>query len=92
MRFPSRAMRCNSAPRVIRASRGKPSDALGVLRSRVFVWDADRQLLPSFLATTSKCGTSPLRFHTRTKTVRLESPRIPRTVGWLSHKLLQKAV
>lgn len=85
MRFPSRAMRCSSTPRVIRASRGKPSDAVGVLRSRVLVWDTDCQLLASLLATTSKRRTSPLRFHTSTKTVRFEPPCITRTVGWLPH-------
>ena len=85
MRFPSRAMRCSSTPRVIRASRGKPSGAVGVLRSRVLVRDADCQLLAPLLATTSKRSTSPLRFHTSTKTVRFEPPCVTRTVGWLSH-------
>jgi hypothetical protein len=50
IRFPSRTTRCNSAPRVIRACRGKPSDAWAVLRPRVLVRDTDRELLPSLLA------------------------------------------
>jgi hypothetical protein len=85
MRFPSRAMRCSSAPCVIRAFRGKPNDAFGVLRSSVLIWDANCQLLASLLPTASKCCTTPLCFHARTKTVRLEPPSIARTVGWLSH-------
>jgi hypothetical protein len=85
MRFPSRAMRCNSAPRVIRASRGKLNDAEGVLGSSVLIRDANRELLPSLLATAGQRGTSPLRFHSRTKTVRLEPPRIARAVGRLTH-------
>jgi hypothetical protein len=89
MRFPSRATRCNSAPCVIRALRGKLSDALSVLRSSVFIWNTNRQLLPSLLAPTSKRCTTPLRFHTRTETVRLEPPCVARAVSWLSHLLLQ---
>jgi len=45
----SRDKRCSSAPRVIRASRGKPRDAFGVLCSRVLIWDTHRQLLSPFL-------------------------------------------
>jgi hypothetical protein len=85
MRFPSRAMRCSSAPRVIRAFRGKLNDAFGVLRSSVLIRDANGQLLPPLLPTASKRCTTPLRFHTRTKTVRLEPPGIAWAVGWLSH-------
>ena len=43
------------------------------------------QLLPSLLAAAGKGLTTPLRFHTRTKSVRLQPPRIARTVGRLSH-------
>jgi hypothetical protein len=41
IRFPSCAIRCSSAPRVIRARRGNPSDALNVSGSGVLVRDAD---------------------------------------------------
>lgn len=87
MRFPSRATRCSSAPCVMRAFRGKLNDAFGVLGSSVLIWDTNCQLLASFLPTTSKRSTTPLRFHARTKTVRLEPPCVARTVGWLSHLL-----
>ena len=73
----------------MRAFRGKPNDAFGVLRSSVLIWDTNRQLLPSLFPAASECCTTPLRFHTRTKTVRLEPPSIARAVGWLSHDLLQ---
>lgn len=89
MRFPSRAIRCSSAPRVIRTFRGKPNDAFGVLCSGVFIWDTNCQLLPALLPTASKCCTTPLRFHTRTETVRLQPSSVTRTVSWLSHHLLQ---
>jgi hypothetical protein len=92
MRFPSRAMRWSSPPRVIRASRGKPSDTLGVLRSRVLIRDTNRELLPSLFAATSKRSTTPFCFHTRTKTVRLEPPCVTRPVGWLSHLTTPSAV
>jgi hypothetical protein len=85
IRFPSCAIRCSSAPRVMRARRGKPSDARGASGSGVLVRDADRQLLPSLLPAASQGLPTPLRFHTRTKSVRLEAPRVARTVGWLSH-------
>ena len=85
MRFPSRAMRCNSAPRVIRACRGKPSDAWAVLRPRVLVRDTDRELLPSLLAAAGQCRSAPLRLHACTETVRLEPSRVTRTVGGLPH-------
>src|SRR5512132_2840578 len=85
IRFPSCAIRCSSAPCVIRARRGKPSDVLGVSGAGVLVRDADGQLLPSLLAAAGKGLTTPFRFHTRTESVRLETPRIPRTVSWLSH-------
>ena len=85
MRFPSRAMRCSSAPLVMRASRGKLKDAFGVLRSSVLIWDANRQLLAPLLAPTCKRSATPLRFHACTKTVRLEPPCVPGAIGWLSH-------
>ena len=85
MRFPSRAIRCSSAPRVIRARRGKPCDALGASGSCVLVRDADGELLPSLLAAACKGLTTPLGLHTRTKPVRLEPSRVSRTVGRLSH-------
>jgi len=85
MRFPSCAIRCSSAPRVIRARRGKPSDALGASGSCVLVRDTDGELLPSLLAAASKGLTTPLGLHTRTKPVRLEPSRVSRTVGRLSH-------
>ena len=69
----------------MRARRGNPSDARGVSGSGVFVRDADRELLPSFLTAASQGLATPLRFHARTKPVRLEAPRIARTVGRLSH-------
>ena len=50
MRFPSCATRCSSAPRVIRARRGKLCDALGATGACVLVRDADGELLPSLLA------------------------------------------
>ena len=89
MRFPSRAMRCSSAPRVIRAFRGKLRDTFAVLCSRVLVWDTNRQLLSPLFSTSSKGRTSPLCFHSRTKTVRFEPACITRAISWLSHKLLQ---
>jgi len=73
----------------MRASRGKSSDALGVLRSRVLVWDTNRQLFPPFFAAASQRSSSPFRFHPRTKTVRFKPSCVTRTVSWLSHKLLQ---
>jgi hypothetical protein len=57
----------------------------GVSGSGVLVRDADRQLLPSLLPAAGKGLTTPLGFHTRTESVRLEAPRISRTVGRLSH-------
>jgi hypothetical protein len=85
MRFPSRAMRCNSAPRVIRAARGKPSDAPGVLCSGVLVRNTNGQLLTTLLTPTGQRCTTPLRFHARTESVRLEPARVARAVGWLPH-------
>lgn len=85
MRFPSRATRCSSAPRVMRARRGKPCDALGASGSCVLVRDTDGELLPSLLAAASKCLTTPLGLHTRTEPVRLEPSRVSRTVGRLPH-------
>jgi hypothetical protein len=85
IRFPSCAMRCSSAPRVIRARRGKASDVFGVSGAGVLIRDADRELLPSLLPASRKGLTTPLGFHTRTESVRLEAPRITRTVGRLSH-------
>src|SRR5204863_8856263 len=85
IRFPSSAVRCRSAPRVIRARRGNPSDVWGVSGSGVFVRDAHRQLLPSLLAAAGKGLSTPLRFHACTEPVRLEAPRIARTVSRLSH-------
>lgn len=78
-------MRCSSAPRVILFVRGYPNRASGVLRASVLVRDANSQLLTALLAPTGKRGTPPLRFHTRTKSVRLEPTRIARAVSWLSH-------
>jgi hypothetical protein len=71
MRFPSRPIRCSSPPRVIRDARGKPNDAFGVLRSRILIWNTNRQLLSSLLAATSKRGPTPFCFHTCTKSMRL---------------------
>ena len=85
MRFPSRAMRWISAPRVRRACRGKPSDASGVLRAGVLVRDPDGQLLPPLLPAPGQCGAAPLRFHSRTESMRLEPARIARAVGRLPH-------
>ncbi len=85
MRFPSRAIRCRSALRVTRALRGKPKDAKGVLRSRILVRDANRQLLASLFPPTSERCTPPLRFHPCTKSVRLEPSSVAWTVRWLSH-------
>ena len=85
MRFPSRAIRCSSAPRVIRARRGKPSESVGVLCSGVLIRNTNGELLAPLLPTTSKRCTSPFRFHARTETVRLEPPRVAWAVGWLSH-------
>jgi hypothetical protein len=84
-RFPSCAIRCRSAPRVIRARRGNACDARGVSGSCVLVRDANRQLLPPLLATASEGLATPFRFHARTKSVRLDPPRIARTVGGLPH-------
>ena len=92
MRFPSRATRCSSAPRVIRAFRGKLNDALGVLCSSVLIWDSNRQLLAALFATAGKRCATPFRFHARTKTVRLEPPCVARAVGWLSHLLTPGAL
>lgn len=85
IRFPSCAIRCSSAPRVMRARRGNSSDASGVSGSGVLVRDADRQLLPSLLPAAGKGLTTPFGFHARTESVRLETPRVSRTVGRLSH-------
>jgi hypothetical protein len=85
MRFPSRATRCSSAPRVIRARRGKLCDALGASGACVLVRDTDGELLPSLLAAACKGLATPLGLHTRTKPVRLEPSRVSRTVGRLSH-------
>src|SRR5258705_12109051 len=74
-----------SAPRVIRACRGKPSDAWGVLRSGVLVRDPDGQLLPPLLPATGQRGTAPFRFHSRTESMRLEPARVARAVGRLPH-------
>ncbi len=85
IRFPSCAIRSRSAPRVMRARRGKPSDGLGASGSCVLVRDSDGELLPSLFAAASKCLTTPLGLHTRTKPVRLEPPRVTRAVRWLPH-------
>ena len=85
MRFPSRAIRCNSTPRVIRASRGKPSGVGGVLRAGVLVRDADRQLLAALLAAARQRCAAPLGLHSSTKSVRPEPPRVARAVCGLSH-------
>ena len=69
----------------MRARRGYRSDVWGVSGSGVLVRDTDSQLLPSLLPATGEGLTPPLRFHARTESVRLEAPRVPRTVGRLSH-------
>ena len=69
----------------MRARRGKLSDALGASGSCVLVRDSDGELLTSLLAAARKGLTTPLGFHTRTKSVRLEPSRIARTVRWLPH-------
>src|SRR6476469_2826189 len=78
-------MRCRSAPRVMRAWRGKPSDAWGVLGSRVLVRDPDSELLAPLLAAAGQRRTAPLRLHPRTEPVRLHTPRVARAVGGLPH-------
>jgi len=69
----------------MRARRGNVSDARGVSGSGVLVRDTDRQLLPPLFAAAGKSLTTPFGFHSRTESVRLETPRVPRTVGRLSH-------
>ena len=78
-------MRCSSAPREMRACRGKASDAPGVLRSGVLVRDTDGQLLPPLLATTGQCRSAPFRLHSRTKSVRPQPARVARAIGRLTH-------
>jgi hypothetical protein len=85
IRFPSCTIRCSSAPRVMRARRGNRSDAWGVSGSCVLVRDTDSQLLTPLLSAASKRLATPLRFHTRTETVRLKPPSVTRAVGRLSH-------
>ena len=85
IRFPSCTIRCSSAPRVMRARRGKPRDAWGVSGSGVLVRDADRQLLAPLLPAASEGLTPPLCFHTRTEAVRFEPSRVARTVSGLPH-------
>ena len=86
IRFPSCAICCSSAPRVIRACRGKLSDVLDVSGSGVLIRDPNCQLLPSLLTAAGQGFTTPLRFHTRTEPVRFEAPRVARTVSRLSHE------
>jgi len=85
IRFPSCVIRCSSAPRVIRARRGNPSDAWGVSGSGVLIRNTNRQLLPSLLPAAGKGLPTPFGFHSRTKPVRLEAPRVARAIGRLSH-------
>jgi hypothetical protein len=85
IRFPSCTIRCSSAPRVMRTRRGNLSDAWGVSGSCVLVRNTDSQLLTPLFPAASKRLTTPLRFHTRTETVRLEPPSVARAVGGLSH-------
>jgi hypothetical protein len=69
----------------MRARRGKPSDACGVSGSCVLIRDTDGKLLAPLLPAASESLATPLCFHSRTETVRLEPPRVTRAVGGLSH-------
>lgn len=69
----------------MRVRRGNTCDDWGVSGSCVFVRDPDSQLLPSLLPAASERLATPLCFHTRTETVRLEPPCVTRAVGRLSH-------
>lgn len=70
---------------MIRAPRAKPKDTSVDLRSCVLIRNAYRQLLAPLLAAPSERLATPLRFHTCTKSVRLEPSRVTGTVGGLSH-------
>jgi len=87
IRFPSRMTCCKSWPRVSRERRGKPEPSL---RACVLVWQLNGEALaPLFTATAENC-TSPLGFHARAESVRLDAALVPGTIRRLTHVRLQK--
>src|SRR6478672_1706777 len=87
IRFPSRRTVCMSEPRVSRWRRGKPKPSL---RACVLVWQLNGEALPALLATAAENFTSPLGFHTRTESVRLDTALVAGTIRRLTHVPLQK--
>src|SRR3954468_18114495 len=87
IRFPSRTTVCRSCPRVSRWRRGNPKPSLG---AGVLVRKPYGEALPPLLATTTQYCASPLRFHARAESVRLDPALVTRTIGGLAHGRLQK--
>jgi hypothetical protein len=86
-RFPSRMTSCNSWPRVNRERRGKPWPSL---RACVLVWQSNGEALTALLTATAENFTSPLGFHARAESVRLDPALVSGTVCRLTHVRLQK--
>ncbi len=86
-RFPSRMTSCNSWPRVNRERRGKPKPSL---RACVLVWQLNGETLAPLLTTPAENCTSPLGFHARPESVRLDPALVAGTICWLTHVRLQK--
>src|SRR6476620_1453272 len=89
IRFPSRMTVCRSWPRVNRWRRGNPKPSLS---AGVLVRKLHSEALPPLLATTAEYFASPLRFHARAESVRLDPALVTRTIGGLTHGRLQKTV
>src|SRR3954462_3531238 len=86
-RFPSRMTVCMSRPRVSRCCRGKPKPSL---RACVLVWQLNGEALTTLFAATAENCTSPLGFHARAESMRLDAALIPGTICRLTHVRLQK--
>jgi len=87
IRFPSRMTFCMSGLRVSRCCRGKPKPSSG---AGVLVWQLDGEALAALSAATAENCTSPLGFHARAKSVRLDPALVAGTIRRLTHVRLQK--
>ena len=80
-RFPCRRTSSSASSRVSRQARGKRRSSDACVLRRQF----DGQTLPALLAAAAQRLASPLRFHSRAKSMRCNSTLVPRTIGRLPH-------
>src|SRR5688572_10594181 len=81
-RRPERIRRSISAVRVMRRVRAEPALGSG---AGVLARQLHHQALAPLLAAASEGGATPLGFHARAKSVRLDAALVAGTVGGLTH-------